>query len=228
MYGTSWCRRQVQQPQPDEGDAVRSLRSPKLRSLTPRQRAQVAELYRDGVLIREVDDVDGEGRGGVPRGERAGIGDVGSGRRGRRPLQPHHRRILLHSQPSGCPGKNSPPARRPPSSSTWPPTRTDTSSCQPIPRPQTSAVADLAHPFDQLIPLASSLTRLWTYSTTPSMGPMPRQDTKKPPSCMDEGPILAREPREAEPHVQGSCDGIAVPPLGFEPRTMCLSGTHEV
>ena len=33
---------------------------------------------------------------------------------------------------------------------------------------------------------------------------------------------------EHSTHVLGLGKAIVVPPLGFEPRTMCLSGTHEV
>ena len=35
-------------------------------------------------------------------------------------------------------------------------------------------------------------------------------------------------PRPQPSHDAGPRDGTVVPPLGFEPRTMCLSGTDEV
>lgn len=59
-------------------------------------------------------------------------------------------------------------------------------------------------------------------------GTKPASTQRKTPTQQGRRSQPSNTTSNHDPHDAGSYKNLVVPPLGFEPRTMCLSGTHEV
>ena len=93
---------------------------------------------------------------------------------------------------------------------------------------RTRAAASLNPPFDQLTNHDLQRTAQQNRPRRDGGGAKPASTQRKAPAQRGRRSQSSNTSLDHDPHGPGSYKNLVVPPPGFEPGTMCLSGTDEV